>query len=175
MVELLSRITNYNNLLILFLSWFDTQVSKLLFQIWISVLCSLTIHNFWSFFFKILWVLDNIFQSWLNHILIKLLKLWKILKLSLRLLIECSLLQNFLSTFSGMFWAINLSLLFLVQQAFLILFLSINSLATERFTSWFLLRVSYPPNTRLLVVNFFFHLISNSSNFLSSSASLFSS
>ena len=175
MVELLSCITSYDNLLILFLSWLDTQVSKLLFQIWISVLCSLTSDSFRSFLLRILWVLNNIFQSRLNHILIKLLKLWKILKLSLSLWIECSLLQNLLSTSSSMFWAVNLSLLLLGHQAFLILFLSINSLSAERFTSWFLLRVFWSSNTRLMDFNFFLDLISNSSSFLSYSASLFSS
>jgi hypothetical protein len=175
MVELLSGIASYNDLLVLLASRFDAQVSKLLFQIWISVPCSLSRESFWSLLLRILWVLHYIFQSWLNHVLIKLLELRKVLELGLGLRIECSLLQNLLSSFSRLLWARGLSLLLLVHQALLFLFLSINSLATERFTSWFLLWVSTPPNTRLLVVNFFFHLISNSSSSLSSSASLLSS
>jgi len=175
MIELLSGIASYNNLLILLLSWLDAQVSKLLFQIWISVPCSLSCECFGSLLLRILWVLHNIFQSWLDHILIKLLKLREVLKLCLSLGNHCSLLQNLLSSFSCLLWALTLPLLLLVLQALLFLFLSINSLSTERFTSWFLLWVSAPPNTRLLVVNFFLHLISNSSSSLSSSASLLSS
>jgi len=172
MVELLPCVTSNNNLLILFLSWLDAQVSELLLQIWISVLCSLASDSFGSFFLSIFRAFNNIFQSWLNHILVKLLKLWKVLELSLGLWIEWCLLKNLLRTSSSMFWAINLSLFLLGQKAFLFLFLGVNFLATEIFTRWFLLEVFWSSNSWRMVV-LHFSLYFNRSSFLNS-ASLFS-